>query len=437
MRRMSDATSGSSNSSEARAASPRVRIVAGGVVKDASDILPTVIANFIANEITDFFLVLHQSNESQSRDLVETFGERASFTIYHFEDPIFRQAALTNMMIQLAHARGFDVFVPFDCDEFFVPRDSALTLSEVLSDWVRGNDSEQLLIPVLNFALPRDTEDFSADVLRRVTHRMEPPPGVPDDKTNVRILKWRKSIPRISGIPDAEFVNVLSGSHGSLRVTDNLKPRNRNAESPLVILHLPWRSRSATISPAHPTRAAHTSVKHQTDVAESEWEQVLDETWRTFSLEPTVGSGQILSTPACTFVPDASFLPVIERIEASGFDGLSGSYRSGVGSVQRAGVDGPASSVVVPHNDLLESALFAIDVQMKKVAQREKSRAQMRERVLALRKQVRRLRHARKALRKDMRGLRKQQEDRLSETPPATTPRRRPTDVVRRLMRRF
>jgi ribosomal protein S21 len=437
MRRMSDATSGSASSSEARAANARVRIVAGGVVKDASDILPTVIANFIANEITDFFLVFHQSNESQSRDLVETFGERARFMIYHFDDSMFRQAALTNMMIQLAHARGFDVFIPFDCDEFFVPRDSALTLSEVLSDWVRGNDSEQLLIPVLNFALPSDTEDFSAGVLRRVTHRMEPPPGVPDDKTNVRIQKWSKSIPRISGIPGAEFVNVLSGSHGSMRVTDNLRPRKNDTESPLVILHLPWRSRSATISPAHPTRAAHTSVKHQNDVAESEWEQVLDETWRTFSLDPTVGPVQILPTPACTFVPDASFLPVIERIEASGFDGLSGSYRSAVGSVQRAGVDGPASSVVVPNNDLLESALRAIDVQMKKVTHRERSRADMRERVLALRKQVRRLRQARKALRKDMRVVRQQQENRLSETPPAPTPRRRPTDFVRRLMRRF
>jgi hypothetical protein len=315
---------------------PGVRIAAACVSKDADDILPVLVAHYIRHGIRDFYLVQHGDQPDVSEKLVATMGKLANFTIYHHNNPYFRQAAMTNMLLELARADGFDVFLPFDSDEFFDVTDAERTLGEVLDEWVRSNNGEQLIVPMFNYLAPRDTEVFGPQTLRRITHRVRPKVGVTREQLSARMLPLHKSIARLRGSSAAELANVVLGNHETLGPRTLLSVFEPDVPSvpgapasyPVVVRHLPRRSRAFTMEPLLLQRALETSVTSGESPEAPGILARLEATWQAFSLDPAMDPHVIREEEFFVLEPDDACARILDNIDRAGFDTSDARCRS-------------------------------------------------------------------------------------------------------------
>ena len=307
---------------------PGVRIAAACVSKNADDILPVLVAHYIRHGVRDFYLVQHGDQPDVSEKLVATMGKLANFTIYHHNNPYFRQAAMTNMLLELARADGCDVFLPFDSDEFFDVTNAERTLGEVLDEWVRSNNGEQLIVPMFNYLVPRDTEDFGPQTLGRTTHRVRPKDGVTREQLSPRMLPLHKSIARLRGSSAAELANVVLGNHETLGPRALLSAFEPDVPSipgtpesyPVVIRHIPWRSRSFTMEPLLVHRALETSVASGESSEAHGLLARLEATWQAFSLDPAMDPSVSRDEEFFVLEPDDACARILDNIDRAGFD---------------------------------------------------------------------------------------------------------------------
>lgn len=307
---------------------PPIRIAAACVSKDAADILPVLVAHYIRHGIRDFYLVMHCDQPDVSKQLVATMGKLANFTIYHHNGQDFHQAAMTNMLLQLARADGCEVFLPFDSDEFYEPTDGARILADVISEWVAGGNGEQMHVPMFNYFAPNDTEVFSPQTLGQISHRVRVRPGVSKEDLNSRFWWLRKSISRIDDAPQAEKINVTIGNHQTLRSREPLKlftplvPSEPDVPEsyPIVIRHIPWRSREFTTRPALLSRALFTAVRNGEDFSTDEHARLFEETWDAYSTTPGADVNKTYDYEQFSLIPDDACVRILTRLEEAGFD---------------------------------------------------------------------------------------------------------------------
>jgi hypothetical protein len=307
---------------------PPIRIAAACVSKNAADILPVLVAHYIQQGIRDFYLVLHGDQPDLSEELVATMGKLANFTIYHHNSPDFRQTAMTNMLLELARADGCEVFLPFDSDEFYEPTEEGRILVDVISEWVASGNGEQMHVPMYNYFAPKDAERFSAQTLGHMTHRVRVKPGFSNDELNSRLWWLLKSISRIGDIPEAEMIHVTIGNHQTLRPREPLTlfvpPVPSTPEVPesypLVIRHIPWRSRAFTTKPVLMGRALFTAVRSGKNLGTDERTRLFEETWEAYSLPPDADAHATYDFEQFSLIPDDACRRILTRLEVAGFD---------------------------------------------------------------------------------------------------------------------
>ena len=308
--------------SQAGTTRPRVRIAAAGAARGASDILPAVIAHHIGQGITDFYLVLHNEDLSVSENIVAAFGTRANFTIIHHEHPDFDHGAISNMLLAQARREGFDVYLPFDSDEFYVSTDSRFSLSEAIERWFVHETTEQIHVPNKNFVAPRSLDEFTTRSLSRLTHRFEYKPGVQNEDMRRRLEAMRKSISRLSGIPDAEFTVVQAGNHSTYRGRQRLT--RKAPEVPfnfgIEILHVPFRSRITTENPQHVERATEAVLRQPGERNPVELKEQFRQTWNEVSLSTDEQAAELTDRGDYVLYADDALNRILSGIANAGFD---------------------------------------------------------------------------------------------------------------------
>jgi hypothetical protein len=301
----------------------RPRIAAGGIFKWSGEIVAPVIAHLISQGITDFYLVLHCDHDEVEMELERSFGSRANLTIVRHNHAAFRQAAATNMLMSMAREEGFDVFIPFDADEFYLPEDETRILRDVIEEWVDSDNGEQLIVELSNFLVPGDTEFFRARTLGRMPYRVAVKPKVKKEQLNLRLLSQYKSISRMSGSPQARASFVIGGNHRTFSRGENLPLfRPDGASSPPdKICHVPFPSRHMVMNPSMAHRAHRAATTAADNPAEPKLAKDLRETtWRQTSLTKTQLAGRNLSRPYFTLVRDDTCQRILSRLIDSGFD---------------------------------------------------------------------------------------------------------------------
>jgi hypothetical protein len=348
-----------------------VKIAAGGVFKDSVDILAPVLAHLISQGIKDFYLVLHNEHREVSRQVIDALGTRANFTVFHHNSERFQQGPLTNLLLQMARNEGFDVFLPFDADEFFVSSDPSLTLGEAISSWVAGGEGEQLTAPMVNFLVPNDVEIFTGNVLARIPYRLQLRHDVNSERVNRRLRPLVKTVVRISGISEAREIWLTRGNHDSLRgVTSLTRKPSRKGSRPLVfVCHIPWRSQSSALNPPLLHRALATAVPKQAHSEDLEPHAVLLSTWAEYSLTAEMLAGEHLEHEFFSLMPDDTCSRILTELTVAGFDPDDPYCRS----AKTPAASAVAHTARVFENDLVfDSAVVALMSQYRRVNEQRK-----------------------------------------------------------------
>ena len=395
----------------------RVRIAAAGVMRDASDILPVVIAHHIGQGITDFYIILHNENRSVSENIISSFGSRANLTLIHHNHPEFRQVGLSNMLRTKARRDGCNVFLPFDSDEFFVSTDKRLTLSDAIERWFFDNTTEQILVPNVNFLSPRELDDFTTGSLSLISHRVEFKPHVPYKDMKRRIEPMLKSVSRLSGMPDSENTAVFVGNHQTFRGRSRVS--NKQPEPPvnfpIKCLHVPFRSRRTTENPALLTRAIEAIGRPKEEISSDEYARLFRDIWSVTSMSPGEHSTPFVDRGDYYLVADDSLGQVLSGISAAGFD-IDDPWCASIDAV--AHEDAVFSSQIIENEfyfDVAITALHALVLRVKEeTAAFELMRREKRETVARLRKRVDFLQGKNAQLRRRIDNL----EARLQQTQP-------------------
>jgi hypothetical protein len=336
-----------------------VKIAGGGVFKDSADIVAPVIAHMIGEGITDFFLVLHNESRVTSERLVESFRGRANLTVIHHNHPNFMQAAVTNVILSMARRAGFDVFLPFDADEFFVSSNPDRNLREVISDWVASGNGEQMIVPMVNYLVPHDVEVFRARTLERMPYRVELTPGSNRLLASPRLRPHRKSVVRLSGVPFAHQIRVVAGNHSALRGATSVSMYSavEGAKPPIFVCHVPWRSRAGTLEPPLLWRAVRTAAPLGDHTQDSDDYEVMLSTWNQYSLTPRMLDGFDLENDVFRLVKEGTCLRILSGILAAEFD-PDDEYCASTRVDSLAGVE--FTSHVLEDDLMFESAVAAV-----------------------------------------------------------------------------
>jgi len=301
---------------------PAVRIAAAVAARGASDILPAVLAHHIGQGITDFYIVLHNEDGSVSKNIDTAFGTRANFTIVHHDHPDFNHGAISNLMLALARRDGFDVYLPIDSDEFYVSTDARFSLAESIEQWFVHDTSEQIHVPNKNFLAPRTLDEFTTRSLGHMTHRLEYKANVRNVDMRRRLEAMRKSISRLSNIPDAEFTVVQAGNHTTYRGRQrlSLKPPEVPFNFAIEVLHVPFRSRVTTENPLLLERAIGAADRQPVELSPSQLKKRILQTWNEVSVSTAEQRVAVTDKGSYLLYADDALNRILQGIADAGFD---------------------------------------------------------------------------------------------------------------------
>ena len=401
-----------------------MRIAAAGAARGASDILPAVLAHHIGQGITDFYLVLHNEDRSVSENVVAAFGTRANFTIIHHEHPDFDHGAISNMLLAQARRDGFDVYLPFDSDEFYVSTDSRFSLAEVIERWFVGETTEQIHVPNKNFIGPQSLDQFTTRSLSRMTHRFEYKHGVRNVDMRRRLEAMCKSISRLSGIPDADFTFVQAGNHSTYRGRQRLSLRA--PEVPfnfgIEILHVPFRSRFTTEEPQHLKRAMEAADLQPDELTQVEMKERFLQTWNEVSLSAAEQAAALTDRGNSLLYADDALNRILAGIASAGFD-IDDPWCS---SRNLPGPDSATySSQVFANEPFFELAITALAAQSRRMDEQSSDYSRLRHETRAtvtrLRERLAKLREANAQLRERSSQPEKEELSHEGHSGPVTT----------------
>jgi hypothetical protein len=227
-----------------------VKIAAGCIFYNSEDIILLTIENLVAQGISDFYLIDHGSSDFATDLVFESLDGVANISIFKRESEKFLQGRMMTLLALLAKADGFDVFVPFDADEFLDTTSPELSLTNEISQLINDNQNF-FLVEVVDYVQSVEIEKFTERNLSDMKYRAVVNNRSGDLKS--RILKGGttfarpatsyKAVINLNNIQIPDFL-IHEGNHlaTGFRITKEVT-RSKN----LVIRHAPFRSRARTL----------------------------------------------------------------------------------------------------------------------------------------------------------------------------------------------
>lgn len=224
-----------------------IRISAGVVFRDDWEILKLSIANLCLLGVSRFFVIDHLSNEDRAREVIASLGTSAEITFLKKTTTPFLQGRMMSLLATLAKDEGFDVFIPFDADEFHDAIDGLQTsFSAELESWFSGGEASHLHLPVRDYVQASDVLVFDGSSLRTATWRVSSELTPSEWEEYVRRggsalihRKRSKIIVRLSGRNAPALPMIEEGSHALESCGDECG-EGHSWSTTLLVRHLPF-----------------------------------------------------------------------------------------------------------------------------------------------------------------------------------------------------
>ncbi|MEO0024255.1 MAG: hypothetical protein RL196_696 [Actinomycetota bacterium] len=310
----------------------KTRVAAGTVFYRTEDILVSAIWNLVSQGILDFYLIRHDEPGTEIETLLDEFRGHARIRLVSKTTAPFVQGRMMTFLAQAARADGFDVFVPFDSDEFLQNATDAPPLLEQLGVLARSKDVAWLL--TCKDLVQESTVDiFSEPHLLSAKFACQKRIGfAPSDSAEISHLGQRfaepagqKVIINLNCLPSDNDFHIYEGQH-SLYVRSK-STQGRPIET-LAIAHLPYRSRQNLFDRKNQARrrsaagfGANVGTHQRVHLLASP--ETLNAQWRELSWVQNE-SGFSFATPndAIELVADESLARVAARISEFGKQAL-------------------------------------------------------------------------------------------------------------------
>lgn len=121
--------------------------------------------NLISQGVTDFYLIHHDEYSESVKDFVAQFDGRATIRFANKSTPAFMQGRMFTIMGEIARRDGFDVFIPFDSDEFIHPVEASGSLLQQLEDHLNDADTPGLEIKNIDHVQAHEVFEFALNSL--------------------------------------------------------------------------------------------------------------------------------------------------------------------------------------------------------------------------------------------------------------------------------
>lgn len=148
-------------------------IVGIAMVRDELDIIGRIIAHLL-DEGVDHLIVADNMSTDGTREIVEDWARFAPDSVTLIDDlekGYYQDRKMTNLAHQ-AGAMGASWVIPFDADEWWYSPKGRL------KDVIEATDAD--VLTAATFAhVPQPDDSTSPDPIRRITHRMADPKGLP------------------------------------------------------------------------------------------------------------------------------------------------------------------------------------------------------------------------------------------------------------------
>lgn len=218
------------------------------MIFDSWDIAPSVIAHLVSQGVTDFYLADHRSTGSPRDEFLSTIPENAVIHWVRKDSPRFTQMVTLTALANLARKDGFEAFIAFDADEFFVGSERPLV--DEIVDWLDTESTIALRCEMINFYQSHEVQTFTPRALSSVRYSADKGLG-PNDSPQERNPQFRrfpfyyrrsKVIMRLVPGSEGDYDWINFGNHHVVNIsTKERYPATRSAS--IKVLHLPYRSR--------------------------------------------------------------------------------------------------------------------------------------------------------------------------------------------------
>lgn len=224
------------------------RVAAGSVFYNTSDILPSAIWNLVAQGITDFYFIHHDVESEGCCSSFDQFAGIASITVTHKSTAPFLQGRMFTLIMSAARQAGYEVFLPFDSDEFWQPKAGAAPLLEQILEFADSDDLA-LAVEYVQLVQKNSVRDFEEANLGDALYRVVPKhlSFIPDPRISNHLglsLNYgeKKVLVNLKNLPEGNSFYLAEGSHHIL-VGDSIVDARRSED--LEIGHLGQRSENA------------------------------------------------------------------------------------------------------------------------------------------------------------------------------------------------
>jgi hypothetical protein len=227
-----------------------LKVAAGTVFFDSEEILRLAVWNLVAQGVEDFFFIIHDNVTEAALAMVEEFDGRARIRLASKPTAPFLQGRMMSMLAEFARSEGFDVFIPFDSDEFFQPIDGANPLLKQITDWFTDESVPAMALAYTDHLQDTTVDEFTEAAL--ATARYMPVKNqdakaaiAEDDISRFFLHSKQKVIVNLNALPAWGNYFIVEGSH-KLEVDGGFPILQKNEG--IHIAHVPYRSKQNLFS---------------------------------------------------------------------------------------------------------------------------------------------------------------------------------------------
>lgn len=224
----------------------KLKVAAGTVFFGSKDILRLAIWNLIAQGIEYFYLIHHDEASDFDKAFVAEFSGRAKIRFANKSTPAFMQGRMVTILAEIARRDGFEVFIPFDSDEFLVNLEGSPTLLEQLESKLIGENELGFEIEVVDHIQAIDAVQFSLDALLTAEYvgvssgaKLDGVGSINEPLGNFLARENVKVIVNLRALPEVGSYFLSEGFHHLVVHGQNARLCKNHS---LEIAHLPYRS---------------------------------------------------------------------------------------------------------------------------------------------------------------------------------------------------